>query len=110
MRRSSIHFARVVHSIQLQVLFMENFDSQKPTAEVSSGQSEEDDLFAEVDIDGSNGNDDLPAKSSSFLRQLNQSLHNGWLDHGKVAKTSPRRQDTFRETKETSPGYRDIWT
>ncbi|CAB4016913.1 Hypothetical predicted protein [Paramuricea clavata] len=57
---------------------MENFDSEKvekPTAEVSSGQSEEDDLFAEVDIDGSNENDDLTAKSSSFLRQLNQSLH-----------------------------------
>ena len=44
------------------------------TTEVSSGQSEEDDLFVEVDIDGSNENDDLPAKSSSFLRQLNQSL------------------------------------
>ena len=64
-------FARVVQSIQLQVLFMENFDSEKPTTEVSPGQSEEDDLFVEVDIDGSNENDDLPAKSSSFLRQLN---------------------------------------
>jgi hypothetical protein len=50
---------------------MENFDSEKPTTEVSPGQSEEDDLFVEVDIDGSNENDDLPAKSSSFLRQLN---------------------------------------
>ncbi|CAB4015989.1 Hypothetical predicted protein [Paramuricea clavata] len=54
---------------------MENFDTEKPTTEVSPGQSEEDDLFFEVDIDGSNENDDLPAKSSSFLRQLNQSLH-----------------------------------
>ena len=54
-------FARVVQSIQLQVFFMENFDSEKPTTE--------------VDIDGSNENDDLPAESSSFLRQLNQSLH-----------------------------------
>ena len=44
-------FARVVQSIQLQVLFMENFDSEKQTAEVSSGQSEEDNLFAKVDID-----------------------------------------------------------
>ena len=68
-------FARAVQSVQLQVLFMANFDSEKPTTEVSSGQSEEDDLFVEVDIDGSNENDDLPAKSSSFLRQLNQSLH-----------------------------------
>ena len=56
-------FARVVQSIQLQVLFIENFDSEKPTTEVSPGQSEEDDLFVEVDIDGSNENDDLPAKS-----------------------------------------------
>ncbi|CAB3979217.1 Hypothetical predicted protein [Paramuricea clavata] len=54
---------------------MENFGSEKPTTEVSPDQSEEDDLFVEVDIDGSNENDDLPAKSSSFLRQLNQSLH-----------------------------------
>jgi hypothetical protein len=30
---------------------MENFDSEKQTAEVSSGQSEEDNLFAKVDID-----------------------------------------------------------
>jgi hypothetical protein len=68
-------FARVVQSIQLQVFFMENFDSEKPTTEVSSVHSEEVDLFVEVDIDGSNENDDLPAESSSFLRQLNQSLH-----------------------------------
>ncbi|CAB4012512.1 Hypothetical predicted protein [Paramuricea clavata] len=88
---------------------MENFDSEKPTTEVSRGQSEEDDLFVEVDIDGSNENDDLLAKSSSFLRQLNQSLHTmvgsimeKLLKRLHEDKTPPAKRKKSRLATETS--------